>query len=73
MRFHNVSPDEHNEESLTLQFSSLSLFYTEASKVASYVVPAFYKYKMGGNLNRVYEVEEHMGDKFMEGLAKLHN
>ena len=23
-------------------------------------------------MNRVYEVEEHMGDRFMAGLAKLH-
>jgi hypothetical protein len=48
------------------------LFYKEASKVSSNTVPAFYKYKVAGNCNRVYEVEEHMGDRFMEGLAKLH-
>ena len=52
----------------------LALFYSEASKIVKNVVPAFYKYRIGGTqLNRVYEVEEYMGDHFMAGLAKLHN
>lgn len=66
VRFLTVQKDKECIDSLLQRFATLSMFYSEASKVTSNAVPAFYKYKIGGEeLNRVYEVEEHMGDKFM--------
>ena len=58
---------------LLQRFTALSLYYQEASKVCASSVPAFYKFKIGGEIKRVFEVEEYMGDRFMEGLSKLHN
>ena len=55
-----------------LRFATTSTFYNEASKVGYNICPGFYKYKITSGLERVYEVEEHMGDTFIEGLGKLH-
>lgn len=73
VRFHSVNKERHKSDELLVQFSALSLFYKEASKVTANTVPASYWYKIAGDLNRVYEVEEYMGDRFMVGLARLHS
>jgi hypothetical protein len=68
---HDKDPSSLPE--LLQRFTALSLYYQEASKVCASSVPAFYKFKIGGEIKRVFEVEEYMGDRFMEGLSKLHN
>ncbi len=63
---------QDTQEDLLSQFQSLSHFYKEASKVSTNIVPAFYFHKIAYNYNRVFEVEEFMGDKFIDKLARMH-
>jgi hypothetical protein len=69
VRFLTVTEDHPD---LQNQFQSLSHFYKEASKVSSNIVPAFYFFKIAYNCNRVFEVEEFMGEKFIDKLARMH-
>lgn len=71
VRFHNLSQLD-TAATLKKRFKSLSLFYEEASAHASDTCPSFYRFKMTQSLQRVYEVEEHMGGVFIEELGKMH-
>lgn len=74
-----------HEEAMELfqQFASLEFYYTEVNKISYNICPSVYKYrispfdsvrtKMSDSLNRVFEVQEHMGCTFMEELAFMHH
>ena len=56
------------------KFNTLAFYYKEVNKkLGGGHVPAFYRYKIypmnGSPLNRVFEVEEHMGRVFIDELA----
>ena len=62
------------------QFSCLELYYGQVSKLSQKICPNYYRWKIQPlhsvteeRLNRVYEVEEFMGDSLIEGMATLHN
>ena len=59
------------------RFSTLAFYYQEVNKkCGGGLVPNFYRFKIypmnGEPLNRVYEVEEHMGRVFIDVLAEVH-
>ena len=59
------------------RFATLNFYYKQvAEEVGAGCTPFFYRYCIapmkGEELNRVYEVEEHMGSLFMEELAKMY-
>lgn len=59
------------------RFCTLNFYYEEVNrKCGGGLVPSFYRFKMypmgGETLNRVYEVEEHMGRVFIDELAEVH-
>lgn len=59
------------------RFSTLNFYYDEVKKkYGGGLVPSFYRFKIcpmnGETLNRVYEVEEHMGRVFIDELAEVH-
>jgi hypothetical protein len=60
---------------------SLEFYYNEVNKVSYNICPQVYRYKIkpfemvldgDSDMNRVYEVEEHMGFHFMEELGGMH-
>ena len=65
------------------KFQALNFYYNEVNKYFYNICPAFYRFKlcplepMGAPgstlLNRVYEVEEYMGQPFMQDLAIMHD
>lgn len=62
----------------------MSLYYNEVNKITSHVCPAFYRYKVYPfqstrenndeikSLKRCYEIEESMGDPFIEVISRMH-
>lgn len=73
---------EGEAQSLFEQFASLDYYYKEANKLTVNICPTIYKYRIhpfdavlqhkAHMLNRVFEVEEHMGNNFMDELAQMH-
>jgi hypothetical protein len=70
------------------QFTSLGLYYNEVNRISTDYCPAFYRYKIAPfqdlediphkletqrhELNRVYEVEEYMGETLIVGISRHH-
>jgi hypothetical protein len=70
------------------KFTSLGLYYSEANRISSDYCPAFYRFKIAPfqsvediphrlesqrqKLNRVYEVEEYMGETLIVGISRHH-
>jgi len=60
------------------KFQSLNFYYQQVSKqFGGGITPSFYRFKLapmdGSMLNRVYEVEEHVGKLLLEGVAEMQN
>lgn len=58
------------------RFQTLNFYYQQVNKhLGGGVAPNFYRFKLcpqdGSELNRVYEVEEHMGRVFIEEVAEM--
>lgn len=58
------------------KFQTLNFYYQQVNKhLGGGVAPNFYRFKLcpqdGSELNRVYEVEEHMGRVFIEEVAEM--
>jgi hypothetical protein len=63
------------------RFASLDFYYNEVNKISFNICPSLYKFRIKPfeqviqsasedmRINRVFEVEEHMGSNFMEQLA----
>ena len=59
------------------RFAATNFYYQQVARVVGPgYTPTFYRYKVlpldGSPLNRVYEVEEHVGEVFLEAAAKMH-
>ena len=59
------------------KFASLNFYYSQvASVLGGGVCPMFYRYRIcpldGSKLNRVYEVEDHVGRLFLEEATQMH-
>lgn len=60
-----------------VKFQSLNFYYAQVFKhLGGGFCPSFYRFRIqpmdGSKLNRVYEVEEHMGKTLLEEVARLH-
>jgi hypothetical protein len=60
------------------KFESLDFYYKLIDQqFGGGIAPSQYSYKLapidGSALNRVFEVEEHMGQMFLEGIAEMHH
>jgi len=56
----------------------LNFYYQQVNKMfGGGITPSFYRFKLapmdGSKLNRVYEVEEHVGKLLLEGVAEMQN
>jgi len=59
------------------RFQALNFYYQQVSKqLGGGITPNFYRFRLAPTwapmLNRVYEVEEHVGRLLLEGLAEMH-
>jgi hypothetical protein len=76
-----LSPEQRQIKNEALfffqRFSAINFYYSQVSRVIGPgFTPSFYRFKVlpmdGSKLNRVYEVEEHVGEIFLEAASKMH-